>query len=382
MNSLFSRFGLIAVLVALLLSGNAVAQQERTVNGGVVINTDMGELDSVRVINNGTFLNGLMGSRTIANIFVENGTGQNESGSNVTDTFRVTGAGSTGNNYGNTASAEVRGGTFTNYVGGTVGTFDLSAGDFFNRGRITEGTVSGGTFRNNAGASVTTLDQDAGTVHNSGTITGVVLSNVGTFNNLLGSTLGSLTMLGGTVSNASTINNLTYTSGTYGWSGNGSIGTLNLAGDVTGTNWGNVDHLRFDSNESGLVTIAGFVDDGAFGFTGLGMQGLQSVNLEDGNFDFYFAGTADQWLGSYSWESIFGTTNVDGWEQAFFRATWDDVYTDWFRGSDGWTSSNGNAIAFGIGGMTTTSAVPEPATLAIIGLGLVGLGLARRRKAA
>jgi len=33
----------------------------------------------------------------------------------------------------------------------------------------------------------------------------------------------------------------------------------------------------------------------------------------------------------------------------------------------------------GADGLVATAAIPEPATLAIVGLGLVGLGLARRR---
>ena len=93
-----------------------------------------------------------------------------------------------------------------------------------------------------------------------------------------------------------------------------------------------------------------------------------------------FAGQSAPWLGSYSWESLFGIHDVSGWEFASFRMSWDDEYTDWFQGNDGWTfSNNGYTLVFNADGIST-AAIPEPATLAIVGLGLAGLGLARRRQ--
>ena len=194
-------------------------------------------------------------------------------------------------------------------------------------------------------------------------------------------TIEDLRMHGGTASNAGLIQSMTYHGGTFNGSFDGEIGTigsLNIAGDARGvTDWGTVNSLAFEGN-GGYMSISGFTNEVDFGFD-LGMQGLTSVDMAFGNFDFTFTGTTvDQWLGSFTWDSIFGTHAVTGWETAMFSFHWDDLYTDVFNGRDGW-SFNNYTIAFSDNGMNA-SAVPEPATLAMIGLGLAGLGYARRRQ--
>jgi hypothetical protein len=92
----------------------------------------------------------------------------------------------------------------------------------------------------------------------------------------------------------------------------------------------------------------------------------------DGSTDLFFGFVADE--GFYFTEALWFTTSADGqinMSQGDFP--WGDNYRNNI-GNVHWESIN---IGFGNGGV---NAIPEPATIAIVGLGLVGLGLARAKR--
>ena len=120
-----------------------------------------------------------------------------------------------------------------------------------------------------------------------------------------------------------------------------------------------------DINASGMNTGLN-VFGGGFGLT-FGTDARVQLYGED---DF-FASLYDGWSSEYNLTDFFSASDVFGLENLLFDMSVFDSYSG-FR----YAWNDGTLLL----SYSDPTAAPEPATLAILGLGLAGLGLARRRR--
>ena len=140
---------------------------------------------------------------------------------------------------------------------------------------------------------------------------------------------------------------------------------------------GDTQLFLFDSSGAGIwgnddgVSFAGpaYISDPALS------AGTYYLGISSYDYDPYSA--SGVMFQSFPWEPLYGPSNgtetLTNWDGTSFAAS---AYTINFQQID----ADGNPVGDPTGTGTAPTQIPEPASIALMGLGLLGLGLQHRRK--